>query len=209
MKQKETCFEYRKFSEKEIALYEAVNALLRRGEVISDLRVADIAQQAGIGKGTVYEYVSSKEELIAKAFLYHLGQELEQLRAGLASEKGFKEQCQAVFGCIYRDFSSGMNMLQLFLASNLSQQLLQTMERHRDSFDAAVDELFALLDQMLDQGVKEGVLEAGHPSQYRQFVLTSICSGLLSRLCGRRSTECEQEMAYQMLVNALGKHKEQ
>lgn len=36
------------------------------------------------------------------------------------------------------------------------------MERHRDSFDAAVDELFALLDQMLDQGVKEGVLEAGH-----------------------------------------------
>ena len=72
MKTAKRYFKNRELSEKEILLYQAVNGLLERGESLSELRVADIAKEAGIGKGTVYEYVASKEELLANSFLYQV-----------------------------------------------------------------------------------------------------------------------------------------
>ena len=44
-----------KNAEKETALYEAVFRLLARGEKMYSVTVQQIAEEAGIGKGTVYE----------------------------------------------------------------------------------------------------------------------------------------------------------
>ena len=51
-------------------LYEAVLAMVTDGWDINRMKVSDITAQAGIGKGTAYEYFSSKEEIIANAVLY-------------------------------------------------------------------------------------------------------------------------------------------
>lgn len=56
-----------KNAEKETALYEAVFRLLARGEKMYSVTVQQIAEEAGIGKGTVYEYFTSREEIISKA----------------------------------------------------------------------------------------------------------------------------------------------
>ena len=56
--------------EKVRLLYEAVLAMVTDGWDINRMKVSDITAQAGIGKGTAYEYFSSKEEIIANAVLY-------------------------------------------------------------------------------------------------------------------------------------------
>ena len=56
--------------EKVRLLYEAVLAMVTNGWDINRMKVSDITAQAGIGKGTAYEYFSSKEEIIANAVLY-------------------------------------------------------------------------------------------------------------------------------------------
>ena len=48
--------------EREIALYEAALRLIARGVSPAAMKVQQIADEAGIGKGTVYEYFASKEE---------------------------------------------------------------------------------------------------------------------------------------------------
>ena len=61
--------------EKVRLLYEAVLAMVTDGWDINRIKVSDITAQAGIGKGTAYEYFSSKEEIIANAVLYDVEQE--------------------------------------------------------------------------------------------------------------------------------------
>lgn len=46
------------------AMYEAVLDLFASGRELSTLKVSEITARAGIGKGTAYEYFSSKEEMI-------------------------------------------------------------------------------------------------------------------------------------------------
>ena len=65
--------------EKVRLLYEAVLAMVTDGWDINRMKVSDITAQAGIGKGTAYEYFSSKEELIANAVLYDVEMRLALL----------------------------------------------------------------------------------------------------------------------------------
>ena len=57
-------------SEKVLRMYEAVHSFMLEKRDISTIKVVDITSAAGIGKGTAYEYFSSKEEIIASAMAY-------------------------------------------------------------------------------------------------------------------------------------------
>ena len=50
-------------------LLDAAVQLWRQGQALSSMTVQQLAQAAGVGKGTVYEYFSCREELLAQAFL--------------------------------------------------------------------------------------------------------------------------------------------
>jgi AcrR family transcriptional regulator len=59
--------------QKEAAILEAAAAVLvERG--FRGTRIADVAERAGIGKGTVYEYFRSKEELFLRLFHWYTDQ---------------------------------------------------------------------------------------------------------------------------------------
>ena len=59
-----------KKNDKVTAIYKAVQELVEEGADFRTLRVSDVSAKAGIGKGTTYEYFSSKEEMIVKAVSY-------------------------------------------------------------------------------------------------------------------------------------------
>ena len=46
--------------EKVLLIYQAVPQMLKEGADINTLKVSEITERAGIGKGTAYEYFSSK-----------------------------------------------------------------------------------------------------------------------------------------------------
>jgi TetR/AcrR family fatty acid metabolism transcriptional regulator len=57
------------YKDKELLIYDALTRLGRNESFLS-LKISDIAKEAGIGKGTVYEYFSSKEEIIERYLDY-------------------------------------------------------------------------------------------------------------------------------------------
>ena len=66
---------------KEILIVEAALHLFKE-KGFAAVRIADIAQEAGVGKGTVYEYYSSKEELLVRACCYNcqkVGEDIGQI----------------------------------------------------------------------------------------------------------------------------------
>ena len=50
--------------EKKTQVYLGVISLVQQGRSLNELKVSEIAEASGIGKGTCYEYFSSKEEII-------------------------------------------------------------------------------------------------------------------------------------------------
>lgn len=65
--------------EREQAIYRAVLRLAGDGADISRLRVQEIAAEAGMGKGTVYEYFASKDEILQGMTSYCIDSELSRV----------------------------------------------------------------------------------------------------------------------------------
>lgn len=71
-------------------IFDAVIELIVDGMDINSMKVIDISNKAGIGKGTVYEYFDTKEEVITQAMFYHLHKRIDVLNKDIDNCKSFK-----------------------------------------------------------------------------------------------------------------------
>ena len=65
------------YTKKEQQIFQGVLQLIQQGVDLHTVKVQDIATAAGIGKGTLYEYFSSKDEIIMQTLSYLFLQEID------------------------------------------------------------------------------------------------------------------------------------
>ncbi|MBD3275919.1 MAG: TetR family transcriptional regulator [Candidatus Marinimicrobia bacterium] len=121
-----------------IQIYEAaINLFAKQG--VSSTTIQDIADQAGIGKGTIYEYFASKDELLTDIFTFILDD------AQTAVEKEWKKQDNALdrlvtfFDALLAYFENipenFTQILLLFWAEGVIQKPGTSKESYLEGFD--------------------------------------------------------------------------
>ena len=78
--------------------------------------IEEIAEQAEVGKGTVYEYFSSKKELFQEMFLYTEEKYEEMFLQELSGEAVFQNKLQKIFQVTMRFLNCHKEMAQILLA---------------------------------------------------------------------------------------------
>ena len=73
------------------AMFEAVLELFASGRELSTLKVSEITSKAGIGKGTAYEYFSTKEEIIVGAIEYEAAKHFHRILRLMEEGQSFSE----------------------------------------------------------------------------------------------------------------------
>ena len=120
-------------------MFEAVTEMIAEHADIASLKVSDITARAGIGKGTAYEYFSSKEELITMALVYDYSLKIRELKILLDQETKFENKIYGILdwfhekSCYHMTFVrmmqiiSGSQNLYLSLKSNIPEDVLEKM----------------------------------------------------------------------------------
>ncbi len=163
--------EYSQIPPKVLRLYRAVIRLIERGADPAILRVSDITQEAGIGKGTAYEYFDSKEEIVLGAVVYQIQAVAIELEGELQKRASFEEQvdylldavsvCNTQKNCFFKlvhiltDNSEFSNQVH-------ARMNTKAFERYR---------LVGLFRQMLGAAAERGELRRDLPLDYMVFSL--------------------------------------
>lgn len=79
---------------KVLQLYRGVMELILEGVDVRTLKVSDITQKAGIGKGTAYDYFDTREEIIVSAILHSMACIQEEVEGELALRPGFFQRLE-------------------------------------------------------------------------------------------------------------------
>ena len=148
-------------AEKEMMMYRAVIDMVYEDYDINSIKVSDITGRAGIGKGTAYEYFSSKEEIIVKALLYDTYMQLKRIENILQEKKPFK----AKFLCLLDYLEE--NLLHTKGVSSLMKIFSGTYEM-KDDFRHEVSKIQAktacpiyfienMIDSFMNQGIEENI----------------------------------------------------
>lgn len=147
--------------DKRILIYEAALSLIYENYDLSRIKVADIAARANIGKGTVYEYFQSKEQVIGEALIHQAKKSIGFIESLIEENKGFREtylQLLAHFNSMLSQNKSlydliTMNPSNLAMHTAIQRILVVRLEEIRGAF-------FAMMEKLVARSVEEGVLPA-------------------------------------------------
>ncbi len=149
---------------------------------ISNGKIATIAEKAGIGKGTVYEYFSSKEDIFAAVFKDFFDQMMTGYAQLIDAPMDPVKKIELVFDYSY-------DYLDLLMKDKHGQDWLIFLEiflqGFRDefkgigklSFSAVLREVYDIFKPIVEEGIQAGVFRQLDPD-YVTFILFTALDGL-------------------------------
>ena len=200
------------WSPKEISIFNGVLKLARQGADITKITSRQIASAAGMGKATIYDYFSTKEEIIFAALAWSMSQQAAEFAAAMDRIPTFAEKMHTIYGgIIHRVADTGSIFHLLLQISGGRKQGYFSDSENCGPIHSQLKEFIQILYQVLSSGYEQGVLktDVSQPqnTDYVRMVFISTVFAVASRADNKQHPQPPQtiiENAYKMLVKALG-----
>lgn len=197
--------------EKVLLMYQAVSELLRNQNDIAKIKVADITSRAGIGKGTAYEYFSSKEELIANALMHDYSQKVLDLIKKVNEEKTFELRYYRILDWIKDNKEYHQMFSDLVRAAFGGRKLCVFLQdASKEKVEAEVGNFIGnIMDLLMEEGYKEGVFTEQNTQKRRMAFLSTVSEyamvimGPLPNPLFTMEEEEVRRFVYESLIKAL------
>lgn len=196
------------YSEKEIAIFNGFIQLIKEGRSPYTIKVSDIAKAANIGKGTLYDYFSSKEEAISMALYYFIDREVHSICERIKSKNTFKEKFYEILFIITENLERNISTINVFLSTGNIHEFYRCIEDERFATNKMLNLLNNVMEHLLETGYTEGIINAKHDKFYQMMAMRGSLSGF-SHYLSRRSIykgitlEKAMDTAYKLLLKTL------
>lgn len=142
-------------------IYEATLSLIEDNYQLTQIKVGDIAKEANIGKGTIYEYFDSKEEVISETIAYMIKGWVQSLERILDENNLFEESYRKIlrelFPMMEKKHQIFMGFMMLSKSSETSvDSLHKMMEKNNEEIQKAVLHLY---EKIVDRSLEEGIIK--------------------------------------------------
>lgn len=148
----------KEMSPKVTALYQAIIALFEEGTDMSAVTVSEIAARAGIGKGTVYEYFSNKEEMIAGALYYSMEELCNRLREKIWQKESLYDKMMQILLTMeeqMKETSSFLHLLHLKESSSeIGRRMKEMVEEHKEEKNFITDVFYEMVEAEIEPGLR-------------------------------------------------------
>lgn len=136
--------------------------------------VAEIAGQAGLAEGTLYNYYSSKEELLLAVFDDKWGGIIDDIKRKIARIEDPNDQLKAMFSTVVRMFKKDRDLAEIFLVDvKQSSIFLKNYPVNR------VVEFIDLIEEILIEGKKKGVYRKDLDTKVAKMVIFGAAQGIM------------------------------
>ncbi len=143
--------------------------LMCRTDDPSGITVDMIAKNAGIGKGSIYYYYKSKEEItdavIARTYSRGIRDFFEMTDTGTTALEKIKILFRSTLKKEFRD--SSRNIL-------LSLHMHDDLVIHQKMMVTAIKTLSPILEELLEEGVRDGSIHTETPAESAQMIIAML-----------------------------------
>ncbi len=152
-------------------LASAIALFIEKG--YQNTKIIDIAEAAGVGKGTVYEYFSGKEELLLMVLENVVSKDFEKVDALILKKDSCSEQ-------LMNYLRAHMSLMQKYGSNlpDLAQQLLNPANKLSSEIihilHGIMDHQFYLVRDILEKGEKSGEIAISNVSLAASAVMGAI-----------------------------------
>lgn len=198
-------------AEKEMFMYQAVIEMVREDYDINSIKVSDITKRAGIGKGTAYEYFSSKEEIIVKALLYDTYTHLKKIEVILKNDECFKNKLYFLLDYLEANLphTKGVSSLMKMFGGTyeIKDDIKKELEKIYTTTTCPITYVEMMIDDFMTQGLKENLYTQEDKILCRSVFVTQLTGYIYCIMNhyynGELSREKARNFCYESIIKLL------
>lgn len=147
-------------NDKVLAMYHAVWKLIEEGKDIHKIKVSDITECAGIGKGTAYEYFRTKEEIVTKALQYNTSLQFRMLYKRIHEQDSYRKGLETCFDWMAETRDRRHLIFQFMRQSEAGKKLPECFccKGETDGREPCISMIEGILKDVVQLGRKEGMV---------------------------------------------------
>lgn len=156
-----------------------MRVITRKG--MTGVTVQDIADEAGVAKGTIYLYFRDRDELVERTFEDAIGRLMLQIDAVLDQDRPFDEMIRAVIAAKFAFFRENREFFRMYISLRLAEGATRHKHRKQDchpQYRLRAERLAGVLKRAMDRGE---IVEAD-PYRLAVFIIEGSTAVLLERL---------------------------
>jgi len=163
----------RKINDRRAVILEAaLKTFVKRG--YPDTKVAEIASEAGVAEGTLYNYFTSKEDLLLALFDEKWGWIINEIRKKISRLSDPNRKLKAIFSLVVRMFKKNRQLAELFMVDiKQSSVFLNNYTINR------IVEFLDLIEEVLEEGKEKGTYRRDLDTRVARMVIFGAAQGIL------------------------------
>jgi AcrR family transcriptional regulator len=158
----------------------AMRVIARKGMAAATMQ--EIADEAGIAKGTIYLYFQDRDDLVEKTFERAITQLIERADAALASGSTFEEKLRRLVESKVQFFRENREFFRLYASLRFPEGNPSQQRRHRRAckpqYQAQMDRMAAVLREAMERGE----IRTMDPARLAIFVSEGIQAIVIQRI---------------------------
>ena len=166
---------------KVLLTYGAVQELVGEGRDINDISVSAITERAGIGKGTIYDYFDSREEIIACAFLFYVRQTAERMTETMRGVASFHDEVHLLFDQLDGDSEQKTCFVRFVHGATDNSKYSPIIREKLTQSEAGRKLPEQMFGEEVRRWVQKGEINARFPVEY--VLYTVFCKVLTYMMC--------------------------
>jgi TetR/AcrR family fatty acid metabolism transcriptional regulator len=150
----------------------ALKTFVKRG--YPETKVAEIASEAGVAEGTLYNYFQSKEDLLLALFDEKWNQIINGIKNKISRLDDPNDKLKAMFSLVVMMFKKNRQLAELFMIDiKQSSIFLNNYTINR------VVEFLDLIEEILNEGKRKGIYRKDLDTRVTKMIIFGAAQGIL------------------------------
>lgn len=158
----------------------AMRVIARKG--MSAATMQEIAEEAGVAKGTIYLYFRDRDELVEKTFDRAITQLHGRLDAALASAPAFEQQLRAMIVAKIEFFQEHREFFRLYMSLRFPEGNPQQQRRQKRTCQPQYRTRLESFARILQEAMDRGEIRRMNPDRLALLIVEASTAVIIERV---------------------------
>jgi len=172
----------------------AMRVIARKGMAAATMQ--EIAEEAGVAKGTIYLYFRDRDELVEKTFETAITQLLGKVERALESESTVEQKIRAAIAAKFAFFRENREFFRLYIQLRLPEGDAQQQRRHKRTCEPQYRSSVARFAEILQAAMDRGEIRRFDSHRLALFIVEGSNAIVVERVMEETSPSEQDDVEF-------------
>jgi len=172
----------------------AMRVIARKGMAAATMQ--EIANEAGVAKGTIYLYFRDRDELVEKTFENAMTQLHARIDTALELDVPFEPKLRAMLAAVTGFFGENREFFRLYMSLRLPEGDAQQQRRHKRTCEPQYKSSVARFAQILESAMDRGEIRRFDSHRLALFIVEGSNAIVVQRVMEEKSPSEHEDVEF-------------